>query len=74
MLRYLSRGVTVVALMLMWIAVAWVVIDLILAAPAILIFEDIAILCAVLAPILYLVGWGLRWCDTRFASGGARRA
>ena len=73
MLRSLSRGVILVALTLMWIAAAWVIIDVVLADPAILIFEDIAILCAVLAPILYLAGTGLRWCDMRFAGGGSPR-
>ncbi|MBW4022413.1 MAG: hypothetical protein HIU92_04610 [Proteobacteria bacterium] len=74
MLRYLSRGIITAALTLMWLAVAWVVVDLVFADPAILVFEDIAILCAVLAPILYLIGWGLRWCDARFMTGTPRRA
>lgn len=60
MIRALSDGVLAAALTLMWIAAAWVVIDLLVADPAILIFEDIAIACAVLAPLLYLLGCGLR--------------
>jgi cation transporter-like permease len=69
MLRSLSHGTIIAALVLTWAAAAWVVLDMLFADPAVLVFEDIAILCAVLAPIVYLLGWGLRWCSLRF--GGA---
>ncbi len=59
MIRALSNGVLAAALTLMWIAAAWVVIDVLFADPAILVFEDIAIGCAILAPLLYLLGLGL---------------
>jgi hypothetical protein len=74
MLRSLSRGIIVAALTLMWVAAGWVVCDLLFADPALLVFEDIALLCAVLAPIVYLIGWGLRGLSLRFgASGTVRR-
>jgi hypothetical protein len=73
MLRSLSYGTITVALTLMWVAAAWVVGDLLFADPALLVFEDIAILCAVFAPIIYLIGWGLRWLSLRFGTGGAVR-
>ncbi len=69
MLHALSRGIISIALTLMGVATAWLVIDILFADPAVLIFEDLAILCAVLAPILYLVGWALLWFDGR--SGAA---
>ena len=47
MLRSLSHGTIVAALTLMWMAAAWVVCDLLFADPALLVFEEIAILCAV---------------------------
>lgn len=68
MLRALSDGTIVFALTLMWLAAAWAVIDVLIADPAVLIFEDVAIGCAVLAPVIYLVGWGLGWAATRFDS------
>jgi hypothetical protein len=74
MLRSLSRGIIIVALTLVWLATAWVVCDLLFADPAVLVFEDIAILCAVLAPITYLIGWGLRWLSLRFGDSGAVRS
>ena len=67
----LSRGMTVTALVLMWVAIVWVVCDVLFADPDVLVFEDIAILCAVLAPIVYLVGWCVRWLTLRVGNGGA---
>lgn len=60
MLRALSDGIIFVALIFMWLAAAWVVIDLLFADPAVLVFEDIAIGCAILAPITYMIGWGVQ--------------
>jgi hypothetical protein len=75
MLRSLSRGTITFALTLMWLAVAWIVFDLLFAEPDLLVFEDLAILCAVLAPIIYLIGWGLRWVSLRVGTGApVRRA
>ena len=65
MLRSLSRGTTTAALALVWLAAAWIVCDVLFADPAQLVFEDIAILCAVLAPIVYLFGWLMRWLSLR---------
>jgi hypothetical protein len=73
MLGSLSRGTIMVALALMWVALAWVVLDLLFADPALLVFEELAILCAVLAPMIYLIGCGLRWLSLRFGSGGEVR-
>jgi hypothetical protein len=73
MLRSLSRGTITVALTLMWLAAAWVAFDVLFADPDLLVFEDVAILCAVLAPIIYLIGWGLRWLSLRVGTGGAVR-
>ena len=73
MLQSLSRGIILVALSLTWVACAWVVCDLLFADPAVLVFEDLAILCAVLAPLTYLLGWGLRWLSLRFGPGPAVR-
>jgi len=73
MLRSISDGTILVALTLMWVAAAWVVGDLLFADPALLVFEDIAILCAVLAPIIYLIGWSFRWLSLRFGTGSAVR-
>ena len=76
MLRSFSHGTMTVSLTLMWLAAAWVACDLLFADPALLVFEDLAILCAVLAPIIYLIGWGLRLVSLRTGSGGGgvRRA
>jgi hypothetical protein len=71
MLRSLSRGSITVALTLTWLAAAWVAFDVLFAEPDLLVFEDLAILCAVLAPIIYLIGWGLRWLSLRFGTGAA---
>jgi hypothetical protein len=71
MLRSISRGTITVALTLTWLAAAWVAFDVLFAEPDVLVCEDIAILCAVLAPIIYLIGWGLRWLSFRF--GGERQ-
>ncbi len=73
MLRYLSDGIIAVALTLTWLAALWVAFDLLVADPAILVFEDLAILCAVLGPILCLIGWGLRGLARRGSGGGAPR-
>ena len=70
MLRYLSDGIITVALGLTWLAALWLVVDLVIADPAVLVFEDLAIACAALAPILCAIGWGLRGLNR----GGARRA
>ena len=71
MLRSLSHATIVAALTLMWLAIAWVVCDVLFADPALLVFEDIAILCAFLAPIIYLIGWSMRWLSLRLGQGGA---
>jgi hypothetical protein len=73
MLRSLSDGTIIAALTLMWLAAAWVICDVLFADPALLVFEDIAILCAVLAPITYLIGWGMRWLSLRVGGSGAPR-
>ncbi len=73
MLRYLSDGIVAVALTLTWLAALWVAFDLLVADPAILVFEDLAILCAVLGPILCLIGWGLRVLARRWSGAGAPR-
>ena len=65
MLRSLSRGTTTVALALVWLAAAWVACDVLFADPALLVFEDVAILCAGLAPVVYLIGWMMRWLSLR---------
>jgi hypothetical protein len=70
----LSRGTILVALTLLWMASAWVVCDLLFADPAVLVFEDLAILCAVLAPIVYLIGWGMRWLSLRIGAPRAVRS
>jgi hypothetical protein len=71
MLRPFSRGIIIASLTLTWLTAAWVVCDVLFADPDLLVFEELAILCAVLAPIVYLVGWGLRWVSLRLCSGGA---
>ena len=73
MLRSLSRGVINTALTLMWLAAAWIAADMLFADPDLLVFEDVAILCAVLAPIVYLIGWVLKWISLRLGDGGATR-
>ena len=73
MLRSLSRGTIIASLTLMWLAAAWVACDVLFADPDLLVFEDVAILCAVLAPIIYLIGWGLRWLGLRLGNSGAVR-
>jgi hypothetical protein len=71
MLRVVSDATIILALTLMWLAMAWVIINVVFADPAVLVFEDVAIGCAVLAPLFYLVGWGLRSVATRFGSSRA---
>jgi hypothetical protein len=73
MLRSLSHGTITAALTLTWLAAAWVVFDILFADPDLLVFEDVAILCAVLAPITYLIGTGLRSLSIRVDTGGAVR-
>jgi hypothetical protein len=73
MLRSLSRATTITSLTLMWLAAAWVLCDVLFADPDLLVFEDLAILCAVMAPIIYLLGRGLTWLSLRFGNGGAVR-
>jgi hypothetical protein len=73
MLRYLSDGIIAVALTLTWLAVLWVAVDLLIADPAVLVFEDLAIAAAVLGPILCAIGWGLRRLG-RGPGGAVRRA
>lgn len=60
----IAKGIIYLALGLMGIALAWVVFQILFASPYLLIFSEIAIICAVLAPILCLIGWGLRWIAT----------
>ncbi len=74
MLRALSHGTIVAALGLAWAAAAWLVLDLLIADPAMLVFEDVAILCAALAPVVYLIGWSLRWFSLWFGGGPPHRA
>lgn len=66
MLRAASRGIVGLSLVLAALAFAWVVCDLLLAAPATLVFEEIAIGCALLAPLVCLFGWAVRWLGCRF--------
>jgi hypothetical protein len=73
MLRYLSDGIIAVALTLTWLAALWLAVDLVIADPAVLVFEDIAIGCAVLGPVLCAIGWGLRGLG-RGAGAAVRRA
>jgi hypothetical protein len=73
MLRYLSDGIITVALTLTWLAALWLAVDLVIADPAVLVFEDLAIGCAALAPVLCLIGWGLRRLG-RGTGGTVRRA
>lgn len=61
MIEIAAKSIIYLALGLMGIAAAWLVIQILFASPALLVFAEIAIICAVLAPILCLVGWGLRW-------------
>lgn len=66
MLRAAAKGITGLSLVLALLALAWIVCDLLLAAPATLVFEELAIGCAVLAPLVCLFGWAVRWIGCRF--------
>ncbi|MCB8880635.1 hypothetical protein ACELLULO517_10355 [Acidisoma cellulosilytica] len=61
MIETIAKGIIYLALGLMGVAAAWVVFQVLFASPDLLVFAEIAIICAVLAPILCLIGWGLRW-------------
>lgn len=66
MLTAISKGIVSLSFVLAGLACVWLAADLLMAAPSTLIFEEIAIGCAVLAPILCLFGWGLRWTAWQF--------
>jgi hypothetical protein len=57
----IAKGIIYLALVLMGIAAVWLVFQVLFASPELLIFSELAIICAALAPILCLIGWGLRW-------------
>lgn len=61
MLEATARSLIVTALVLVGVALAWLVIDLLFASPAVLVFAEIAIICAVLSPFVCLLGWIIRW-------------
>ncbi|MCB8875039.1 hypothetical protein [Acidisoma silvae] len=61
MIEFFAKYIIYLALGLMGIAAAWVVIQILFASPDMLVFAEIAIVCAVLAPVLCLIGWGVRW-------------
>ncbi len=67
MLELVGKAVNTVALTLAVIALAWLVIDLLFAEPAELILMEVAIICAALAPVICLIGWGIRWIGLRRA-------
>ena len=56
-----AKSIIYLALGLMGIAAAWLAIQILFASPSLLVFAELAIISAVLAPILCLVGWGIRW-------------
>jgi hypothetical protein len=66
MLRAASRGIIGLSLILAGLALAWIVCDLLFAAPATLVFEELAIGCAMAAPLVCLLGWAVRWVGCRF--------
>lgn len=61
MIEIAGKYIVYLALGLMGVAAAWLVIQILFASPALLVFAEIAIICAVFAPILCLIGWGIRW-------------
>ncbi len=61
MIEIAAKSIIYLALGLMGIAAAWLAIQILFASPSLLVFAELAIICAVLAPILCLVGWGIRW-------------
>ncbi|GAB0116535.1 hypothetical protein [Acidisoma sp. 7E03] len=66
MLTAVSKGIISFSFVLAGLACLWLAADLLIAAPSTLIFEELAIGCAGLAPILCLFGWGLRWTAAQF--------
>ena len=66
MLKAASRGAIVLSFVLALLALAWLATDLLLAAPATLLFEELAIGFAALSPIILLFGWALRWASWHF--------
>ncbi|WP_284946058.1 hypothetical protein [Acidisoma cladoniae] len=74
MITRLSRLLISAALILAWLAVIWVVIDILFADQDTLVGDSIAIICAVLSPILLLLGWSLYWASERAARRPLARA
>jgi len=65
MMHRLSRALILLALILAWIAGIWVVIDILFADQDTLVGDSIAIGCAVLSPIVLLLGWAAYWATER---------
>ena len=65
MIELVAKSILYLALGLTAVAAAWLVIEILFATPNLLVFAEIAIICAVLSPILCLLGWGLRWIGWR---------
>jgi len=61
----ISRFLITLSLVLAWIAGLWVVIDVLFAEQDTLVGDSIAIGCALLAPIVCVIGWGIRWAGER---------
>jgi hypothetical protein len=74
MTRRLSRVLIVAGLILAWLAVAWVVIDILFADQDTLVGDSIAIICAVLSPIVLLLGWSAYWASERAGRRPVARA
>jgi hypothetical protein len=64
-LETVAQGVITAGLVLAGIAMAWLVVDILFASPAILVFAEIAMICAALGPLACLAGWGMRWIGVR---------
>ena len=67
MTKRLSRGLIIAGLILAWAAGIWAVIDMLFADQDTLIGDSIAIGCAVLAPIVLLLGWSAYWANERMS-------
>lgn len=67
-MRAISQTIIALSMILAAIAAVWVVCDLLFAAPAVLLLEEVAIICAVLAPLVCLFGWGMRWVACRLGA------
>jgi hypothetical protein len=66
MLRAISGGIIGLSLVLAALALVWLACDILFAAPATLVFEELAIGCAMVAPVVCLLGWAVRWIGYRF--------